>query len=252
MYVTYRLLQSLVLKYVIVCEKTSHRILKDYKIHSKSALYFIYALYFLSTIFFTYFVYLLINGERWAYVAFIVYPLVIIFTGTLLYEFRKELIRKRKIHGLHISEFIQNTYVLNRVQLLFGKTLLVMMVLVGILYVFSSIIVALGEDQVPVHAYFIFLHMIPVFLVLFIYVKVDSDHERNVRKILSYLLLLFLTVLNSYNEFRMLVELEGFDSVYSYLIYIMLTIFTAIERCVQVVYDDYALFKEEVQKTETL
>lgn len=126
------------------------------------------------------------------------------------------------------------------------------MVLVAILYLFSSIIVSLGEDQVPVHAYFIFLHIIPVFLVLFIYVRVDSDHERNVRKILSHLFLLLLTVLNSYNEFRMLVELEGFNSVYSYLIYIILTIFTAIERCIQVVYDDYALFKDEAQKTETL
>ena|SRR5699024_6589414 len=105
LYVAYRLLQIFVLKYVIVCEKTSQRILKDYNIHSKSALYSIYVLYFLSTILFAYFVYLVINGERWAYVVFIGYPLFIIFTGTLLYELRKALLQKRKIQQLHRSEF---------------------------------------------------------------------------------------------------------------------------------------------------
>src|SRR5699024_2769463 len=94
----------------------------------------------------------------------------------------------------------EKTYVQNRIQLLFGTTWLVMMVLVAILYLFSSIIVSLGEDQVPVHAYFIFLHIITVFLVFFFYVRVVSDLVRNVRYILFLLFLLLFIEIYFYFE----------------------------------------------------
>lgn len=148
MYVTYYMLQFLVPKYMTVCEKTSNSILKNQK------------LFYIQ---FIYFVYLSIIGKLWAYVAFIIYPLLIIFMGTLSNKLRKELIDKKIIHELNTSQFIKKTYVLNRIELLFGKTFLVMMVSVEILYIFSSILVTLGEDEMFIHAYFIFLLMIPFF-----------------------------------------------------------------------------------------
>lgn len=179
------------------------------------------------------------NGEKLIFLTFIIYPLLVIFLGTFLDEMK--LNANHKVSRKIIIN--KDSYIINRINLLFGKTSFHMFIYLIVFYLLLAIIISIGSENIPMEIVYVYLLMLPVCLVFFIYIGVRSGNERNLRKIISYTVLLLLVVFDSYNKFKGLIYGENQDTVFkSYIIYIILAVFSAIENIVQAIYDDYHLF----------
>lgn len=244
--ITINTLNYLIPKYVKICiNLIDYIICKNKKIQSKLMFFFLLTIHILFTITFLIYTFKLMDGQTWAIIAFILYPMIIIFVGEFLnklYIILEIKISNRIIKGMKDSYIV--SYIINRVSLLFERTFLVMTFFIVFLYVMAEIFVQYGNDT-PIQAMYLFFLMIPIFLVLVIYIKPKDEADQNIRRIISYLLLFIILIINTYQEFKGVVEVSNINEFYSFFTYIVLGVFAGVDNCIKSIMDDYKLFKNK-------
>jgi hypothetical protein len=86
---------------------------------------------------------------------------------------------------------------------------------------------------------------LPLTLASWIYFSTFNTEEQNIRRIIGYLLLLIITISKSFSDFKIVIGLEVADSANDYIMFLILTVFTAIDRLLKSIVDDYTKFKEK-------
>lgn len=205
----------------------------------------VYVVILINTIFVLYFSYLLVsNKEMWNLVAIFIYPVLMIFFSTLQDELNKKLQKSGPSLISKIPSLIKESYFVDRVKLLLGNTLLHIGIYLIIFYVLLEVVnVTLDDEQIPLDTLYFFFIMLPVFLVTFIYFKVKEKDERNLRRIISYLILLVFAIMDSYSQFQELLGEEGMGSAFNYMSYVIIAVFTALDNFVGAIYNDRDLYR---------
>ncbi|PEM32623.1 hypothetical protein CN617_01995, partial [Bacillus wiedmannii] len=137
----------------------------------------------------------------------------------------------------------KNFYIINRIQNS-SKTLYTFLVYDLILFV---IIVGITTfHNISIHLFYIFCLSIPIFLVMFVYLT-RNKVELNVRRIISYFLIIVLVILKSFKDFSVLIELDIPNPITDYMTWISITIFTAMDRFIKAIIDDRNDWRKELE-----
>ncbi|MHB0832591.1 hypothetical protein [Bacillus licheniformis] len=100
-------------------------------------------------------------------------------------------------------------------------------------------------NSIPYSIFYLFLLTLPLTLASWIYFSTFNTEEQNIRRIIGYLLLLIITISKSFSDFKIVIGLEVADSANDYIMFLILTVFTAIDRLLKSIVDDYTKFKEK-------
>lgn len=216
----------------------------DYKFFQKKL--FIYIIYFLNIVLLLTFIIiltLLLYFESPLYLMImIVYPLIFIFTGTLLSQLKS----KYKIQvKVKLPRFLKENYFINRISFFFDNTLLHLGIYFSIIYVCLAALLTVDINELPYYIHFIYFIMLPIAFVLFINTGNKNKNEMNFRRIIIYLLLFYMILTSSYHELLDLANEKEFDPLVNYLSYITLAVFTGLDNLVQAINHDYKNYKNE-------
>ncbi|HDX9633546.1 hypothetical protein ACTFSP_03965 [Bacillus cereus group sp. MYBK108-2] len=173
-----------------------------------------------------------------------IYLTVIILFGSTLSNLRAHGVEYKGIIG-KLSKKIayKNFYIINRIQNS-SKTLYTFLLYDLILFV---IIVGITTfHNISIHLFYIFCLSIPIFLVMFVYLT-RNKVEQNVRRIISYFLIIILVILKSFKDFSVLIELDIPNPITDYMTWISITIFTAMDRFIKAIIDDRNDWKKELE-----
>src|SRR5699024_3975343 len=135
----------------------------------------------------------------------IVYPLIFIFTGTLLSQLKSEY--KIEIN-FKLPRFIKENYFFNRITFFFDNILLHLGIYFLIIYICLAALLTVIIEELPYFIHFIYFIMLPVAFVLFINIGNKNKNEMNFRRIIIYLLLFYMILTSSYHEFLDLTRSE--------------------------------------------
>lgn len=180
----------------------------------------------------------------------VLYTLMIIFLSSFATELRNKIPKRRqsKLITFFISK--KHTYIINRLSLLLGKTGLSLYFYIVGIYLLITGFTVFGD--IPYIAGYIIFLMIPVGLAVWVYFISYDKPSQNSRRILSYLLLLVLSAIKSFNDFKILLKIEDSDAFNEYIIFLMLTIFAAIDRLLKSIFDDYGDYKAKVKLEKSI
>lgn len=215
-------------------------LIKKFKKQISGFMIFIEVIVLISTIWFIYeaFDTLLFKIEhtvsKFVYVCSI-YLTVIILLGSTLSNLRTHGVEYKGILG-KISKKIDSKkfYVINRIKNSY-KTLYTLLLYNLILFVI--VVGSATFRNISIHLFYIFCLSVPIFLVMFVYLT-KNKVEQNVRRIISYFLIIVLVILKSFKDFSVLIEMDIQNPVTDYMTWISITIFTAMDRFIKAIIDD--------------
>jgi hypothetical protein len=173
------------------------------------------------------------------------YSIFIIFISSFIFNLR-DYIGVKKNNSLLLAfanKVNKENYFISRLSILFGKTAQSLSI-----YIFSIIILFSGGSvftDLPYQTYYFILISIPIGLAGWVYLSSFDKPSQNLRRILAYLLLVFISLGKSYFDFMVLIELNSSNPFFDYMFFILLTVFIAIDRLVKSVLDDIYDFKKE-------
>ncbi len=186
--------------------------------------------------------------SNYIFLLLITYSMLIIFIGTLLTQLELLIGKVKIIKKIKIPKIIKNNYIINRVTLFTGNTLLNLGIYLLVIYVFLVILNAVDITILPSYVLYLYIVMLPITLVLFINIGNKNKVEKNFRRIIIYLLLLTLIATKSYSNFLELIEEKEINNFVNYIIYLTLAIFTALDNLVKAISKDYKHYKESNDK----
>lgn len=171
-------------------------------------------------------------------------PLVIVMSE-FIFKLREKIgadegyaIIRKLVHSVN-----KEKYLINRLSLLFGKTGLGLLV-----FIFVILILLIGVSSfsdLPFFTYYFVLICIPIGLAGWVYITSFDQESQSVRRVVAYVVLLILAFGKSYSDFKILLDLEKHNPFSDYLLFILLTIFMAVDRLVKSVLDDINEFKKK-------
>ncbi|WP_144475467.1 hypothetical protein [Cytobacillus oceanisediminis] len=184
-------------------------------------------------------------------IAMLVYSVIIVIISSFVTELKSKLKEPKYKSLLNdlIYKINKENYFINRITLLLGKTAIGFMVLILVIYIlFIGLITFKG---MPYQAGYLILIFVPVGLAAWVYLISFDKTSQNLRRILAYFILLILSFNKSYQDFQVLLEIENKNDVNDYFIFLILTIFIAIDRLAKGMADDYKEYKESRTKIES-
>ncbi|MGX1196001.1 hypothetical protein [Metabacillus sp. SLBN-84] len=175
-----------------------------------------------------------------SFVILLTYSLFLIIFTPFIFELRKKI--SSKVGTLKFVSILNNkinkeNYIINRFFLLFGRTGLGLYIYIITIIVLLSVINELQE--LPYQAYYIFLILIPIGLAIWVNITSFDKTSQNLRRILVYFLLFGITIVKSFYDFKILLDLEKANPFNDYLILLLLSIFVALDRLAKSIFDDY-------------
>lgn len=228
-------------------EKLGNFLVKKFgsKLNYKLSLVFLEIVYIIATIIFIFF---LVKGFR--FIGFIIYIIIVLVIGSLSHYTRKE-----KPGILSLLEYLSNkinkrNYFINRLGLILeqGSSILFLMAAIVITLTF------LAELRWPNAIYFGSVIVIPLYTNIWIYftlkLKIRAEEDiTNIRRLISYLLLLAIITVDSYFKFNQFFSREGQyePSESFFIVYIGSIIFIAIDRFLKAFIEDYKKYNNQLK-----
>lgn len=169
----------------------------------------------------------------------ILYSVYTIFLLGLLEELKKYINFDNSLIKSWIAKINKDIYLINRISLLLGKTSLHILI-----YFFGVYVIMTGYvtfEDMPVLAQYIILFIIPIGLSVFVFIDKETE---NLRRILIYFILLVFVFFKSYYDFNLLSGSNNKNPFNEYIFFLLLTLFTALDRFIKSLKDDYEVFKE--------
>lgn len=177
-------------------------------------------------------------------ISLVLYSVTVVLLSTFVFELRQK--KEAPINNSLISSVINkintDNYFVSRGSLIFGRTCLGFLVLILIIYILFTGLTTFSS--MPYQAGFIIIIFVPVGLAAWVYLLSFDKTSQSLRRILAYFILLILSFSKSFNDFQVLIEIEEQNAVNDYLIFLLLTIFIAIDRLAKGIIDDYKDYKE--------
>ncbi|HHT7191556.1 TPA: hypothetical protein ACTZ5N_005070, partial [Bacillus cereus] len=136
----------------------------------------------------------------------------------------------------------------NRLDILFGKTTLSLMIHITIICVLFA--GAVNFEHMPYQIYYIVIIILPISLITFIYFTDRDLVSQNMRRILSYFLLMMIALGKGYNDFKILMGIDTPNQFNDYLVFLFLTVFIAMDRLIKSIVDDYIDYHKPEKNTD--
>ncbi|CAF1829927.1 hypothetical protein NRS6141_02514 [Bacillus subtilis] len=188
------------------------------------------------------------NTSKYLYIFLISAAIVIfytIFIGNFNLNIKKQLDKSSYKYVSPIETLIKKidkeSYIYTRMKVLVESLLsfYIHLLIVFILYSFSSLF-----TDIPNTIRYVFWMSLPLGLASWVYFSTFNSAKQDVRRIMIYIILLIITINKSYEDFKILLNLEGQNKSIDYFSFLILTVFTALDRLLKSVKDDYKNFKD--------
>ncbi|TYS23235.1 hypothetical protein FZC71_09225 [Bacillus subtilis] len=175
----------------------------------------------------------------------IIFIFCTIFIGNFNLNIKKHLDKNNYKYVSPIETFIKKidkeSYIYTRLKVLIESWLsfYIHLLFVLILYSFSTLF-----TDMPNNVHYVFLMSLPFGLASWVYFSTFNSTKQDVRRIMIYIILLIITIIKSYEDFKILLNLQGQNKSIDYFSFLILTVFTALDRLLKSVKDDYKNFKD--------
>lgn len=173
---------------------------------------------------------------------FVIYSVFIVIVSKFIVDLKDSIGNYNSLLEKLVEKINRDNYFINRLGIIFGRT--AMSLFTHILIVYALLVAVITFQHMPYQIYYMVFIILPISLITFVYLTDFDGQSQNMRRILVYLLLLMVALWKSFNDFKVLMELDIKSSVSDYLVFIILTIFIAIDRLIKSVIDDYKSYHE--------
>lgn len=239
------ILLNLYMKLVLLLVK---KILSYQMFHKKIFLYFTYILYFIFTSVFIYYIFNFYFSSLRSYKflwIMIIYSMAIIFLGILLSRLELLVGKVKIFKKCKLVKYIKINIISYIKRFKIDNTLFYLGVYLTIFYLLITISTVINLRDISYLVLFIYVVIIPIILVIFVHLGNKTKAEGNFRRILIYLLLLLAVLPQTYSVFLEIFDEKGINPFLGFLIYITLTIFTALDNLVLAILKDHKEYKEK-------
>lgn len=208
----------------------------------------------IATIVLIYFVFQIIIGTdiekmKWSILSVVcAYPIFVVIVSRIKLDVEKELGTFNSVIQKMVSKINKKNYLINRLDILFGKTTLSLMIHITIICVLFA--GAVNFKHMPYQIYYIVIIILPISLITFIYFTDRDLVSQNMRRILSYFLLMMIALGKGYNDFKILMGIDTPNQFNDYLVFLFLTVFIAMDRLIKSIVDDYVAYHKPEKNTD--
>ncbi|NUI22598.1 hypothetical protein [Bacillus amyloliquefaciens] len=105
-------------------------------------------------------------------------------------------------------------------------------------------------SKIPIFFQYIFLMTIPFALVSWVYLTPTDKTEQGVRRIIVYILLVILVAIKSYSYYKITIGVDRADDVMEFFYFLLLTVFTALDRVFKTIFDELNNKKKKVYDSD--
>ncbi|MCF8011871.1 MAG: hypothetical protein K9L17_08975 [Clostridiales bacterium] len=192
-----------------------------------------------------------ISFTQFRYIALVFYAILVLILGSLIKYIREESPDSLSILQLLSNKVNKKNYFINRLILMLEQCDSILL-LIGAIVVTLSFIIQL---KWPNSVYYGAVLVVPLYVNMWIYFTLRLKFRKeqsivNIRRLIAYLSLLVLVVMDSYMKFYYyFFEKEHYkkDGTF-FLLYIASIIFIAIDRFLKALIEDYKKFKEQIEE----
>ncbi|GLV65018.1 hypothetical protein Bmyc01_36870 [Bacillus mycoides] len=230
------------------------RLMRKSKQTIKSVLMVFEWLVIIATMFLIYFAFQVIIGAdiekmKWSILSVVgAYPIFVVIVSRIKLDVEKEIGTFNSIIKKIVAKINKDNYLINRLDILFGKTTLSLMIHITIICVLFAGTV--NFEHMPYQIYYIVIIILPISLITFIYFTDRDLVSQNMRRILSYFLLMMIALGKGYNDFKILMGIDTPNQFNDYLIFLFLTVFIAMDRLIKSIVDDYIAYHKPEENTD--
>lgn len=199
-----------------------------------------------------YFVFQIIIGTdiekmKWSILSVVcAYPIFLVIVSRVNFDVEKELGTFNGVIQKMVSKINKKDYLINRLDILFLETTLSLMIHITIICVLFA--GAVNFEHMPYQIYYIVIIILPISLITFIYFTDRDLVSQNMRRILSYFLLMMIALGKGYNDFKILIGIDTPNQFNDYIVFLFLTVFIAMDRLIKSIVDDYIVYHDPKKK----
>ncbi|MGN4444789.1 hypothetical protein ACTFOB_07710 [Bacillus cereus group sp. MYBK79-1] len=253
--ISYFLINKVILPFLEkIGEVSAKRLMKYSNQIIKNVLMAFELLVIVATMALIYFVFQIIIGAdieriKWSILSVVcAYSVFVVIVSRIKFDIEKELGAFNSIIQKMLKKINQDNYLINRLGILFGKTALSLMIHITIICVFFVGVV--NFKHMPYQIYYIVIIILPISLITFIYFTDRDLVSQNMRRILSYFLLMVIALGKGYNDFKILMGIDTPNQFNDYLVFLFLTVFIAMDRLIKSIVDDYIAYHKSEENID--
>ncbi|GAB6419564.1 hypothetical protein bcgnr5372_19110 [Bacillus luti] len=253
--VSYFLINKVILPFLEkIGEISAKRLMSKSKRIIKHVLMAFEVLILIATMALIYFVFQIIIGAdiekmKWSILSVVcAYPIFVVIVSRIKLDIGKKLGTFNGVIQKMVSKINKKNYLINRLDILFGKTTLSLMIHITIICVLFA--GAVNFEHMPYQIYYIVIIILPMSLITFIYFTDRDVVSQNMRRILSYFLLMMIALGKEYNDFKILMGIDTPNQFNDYLVFLFLTVFIAMDRLIKSIVDDYIDYHKPEKNTD--
>lgn len=253
--VSYFLINKVILPFLEkIGEISAKRLMSKSKRIIKHVLMAFEVLILIATMALIYFVFQIIIGAdiekmKWSILSVVcAYPIFVVIVSRIKLDIGKKLGTFNGVIQKMVSKINKKNYLINRLDILFGKTTLSLMIHITIICVLFA--GAVNFEHMPYQIYYIVIIILPMSLITFIYFTDRDVVSQNMRRILSYFLLMMIALGKGYNDFKILMGIDTPNQFNDYLVFLFLTVFIAMDRLIKSIVDDYIDYHKPEKNTD--
>lgn len=208
----------------------------------------------IATLALIYFVFQIIIGTdiekmKWSILSVVcAYPIFVVIVGRIKLDVEKERGTFNSTIKKIVAKINKDNYLINRLGILFGKTTLSLMIHITIICVLFA--GTFNFENVPYQMYYIVIIILPTSLITFIYFTDRDLVSQNMRRILSYFLLMIIALGKGYSDFKILMGIDTPNQFNDYLVFLFLTVFIAMDRLIKSIVDDYIAYHKSKENID--
>ncbi|WP_242225818.1 hypothetical protein [Bacillus cereus group sp. BfR-BA-01358] len=253
--ISYFLINKVILPFLEkIGEKGAKRLMRKSKQTIKNVLIVFEGLVIIATMFLSYFAFQVIIGAdiekmQWPILSVVcAYPIFVVIVSRIKLDVEKEIGTFNSIIKKIVAKINKDNYLINRLDILFGKTTLSLMIHITIICVLF--VGAVNFKHMPYQIYYIVIIILPISLITFIYFTDRDLVSQNMRRILSYFLLMMIALGKGYNDFKILMGIDTPNQFNDYFVFLFLTVFIAMDRLIKSIVDDYIAYHKSKENID--
>ncbi|MEI5876198.1 hypothetical protein [Bacillus paranthracis] len=255
--ISYFLINKVILPFLEkIGEISARKLMRNSKQMIKNVLMVFEVLVIIATMALIYFVFQIIIGTdiekiKWSILSVVcAYSIFVVIVSRIKLDVEKELGALNSVIQKLLVKINKDNYLINRLDILFGKTALSLMIHITIICVLF--VGAVNFKHMPYQIYYIVIIILPISLITFIYFTDRDIVSQNMRRILSYFLLMMIALGKGYNDFKILMGIDTPNQFNDYLVFLFLTVFIAMDRLIKSIVDDYVAYHKPKKKVEVM
>lgn len=171
---------------------------------------------------------------------FFVFAIVLILLAILISNLKGKMEYKGIIDTIH-RRLPKKKYIIRKISLVFLQLPSLFKLVIFFLFIFQLVPLL----RLNLSGYYTIFTILPIGLIIWVYMAFRDKESMEMRKIFVYIFLVFLAIKATFNKLLVVTDSPPTNSYEDYFVYIIITIYVAIERLLKVIFDDYERHKKD-------